>query len=139
MKSNSNLFSADEMKTRLSILWIFIMFNMAFADIISYSYPGYMAKIVAGTPIDGVTITPMLLLISSIILEIPIAMIFLSRLMKYGINRWVNIIAGVITIVFVLGGGSPILSYIFFATVEVLTCLVIIGIAWKWRVPENQM
>jgi hypothetical protein len=47
----------------------------------------------------------------------------------------VNIIAGAITIVFVVGGGSPILHYIFFATVEVVCLLLIIWYAFKWPKP----
>ena len=92
-----------------------------------------MAKIVAGTPVDGMVITPTLLLIGAFILEIPTAMILLSRLLKYGINRWVNIIGGFITIIYVIGLGSPTGVYYFFAAIEVLACLVIIWLAWKWK------
>jgi hypothetical protein len=132
MNSNRKT-TQEEMKTRLSTLWIFIMFNMAFADIVGFTYPGFMAKIVAGTSIDGMVVTPTLLLIGAFILEIPIAMIILSRLLKYGLNRWVNIIAGFITIIYVIGMGSPTGVYYFFATLEVLSCLVIIWLAWKWK------
>jgi Family of unknown function (DUF6326) len=132
MNSNSKT-TQEEMKTRFSTLWIFIMFNMAFADIVGLNYPGVMAKIVAGTPVDGMVITPTLLLIGAFILEIPTAMILLSRLLKYGINRWVNIIGGFITIIYVIGLGSPTGVYYFFAAIEVLACLVIIWLAWKWK------
>jgi len=136
MNTNSKT-TQEEMKTRFSTLWIFIMFNMAFADIIGMMYPGFMAKIVAGTPVDGTVVTPTLLLIGAFILEIPTAMIFLSRLLKHGINRWVNMISGLITIIFVIGMGSPTIVYYFFATIEVLSCLAIIWFAWKWTNPEG--
>lgn len=132
MNTNSKT-TQEEMKTRFSTLWIFIMFNMAFADIIGMTYPGFMAKMVAGTPVDGWVVTPTLLLIGAFILEIPIAMILLSRLLKHGINRWVNMIGGLITIIFVIGMGSPTIVYYFFETIEVLSCLAIIWFAWKWR------
>jgi hypothetical protein len=138
MNTNSKT-TQEEMKTRFSTLWIFIMFNMAFADIIGMTYPGFMAKIVAGTPVDGVVVTPTLLLIGAFILEIPTAMILLSRLLKHGINRWVNMIGGLITIIFVTGMGSPTIVYYFFETIEVLSCLTIIWFAWKWRNPEGQL
>jgi len=64
-------------------------------------------------------------------------MIFLSRVLKYRANRWANIIAGVITIVFVVGGGSLILHYIFFATIEVVLIALIIWYAWKWPKQEG--
>lgn len=119
-----------DMKEKLSTLWIFVMFNMAFADIVGFMNPGVLDEIVKGaTPIK---ITQELMLVFSILLEIPIAMILLSRVLKYRANRWANIIAGAITILFVIGGGSTNLSYIFFATIEVACMLLIVWSAWKW-------
>jgi hypothetical protein len=138
MKSNTIVLSTEEMKTRLSLFWIFIMINMAFADIIGLMVPGYLAKIVAGGPIDGIVITLPLLLVGAILLEIPTAMILLSNLLKYGINRWLNIIAAVITIIYVIGMSSPTAVYWFFCSMEILTCLTVIVMAWKWRNPESQ-
>jgi hypothetical protein len=42
----------------------------------------------------------------------------------------------VITILFVIGGGSIYLSYLFFASVEVICMSFIIWYAWTWRSPE---
>jgi TRAP-type C4-dicarboxylate transport system permease small subunit len=69
-------------------------------------------------------------------MEIPIAMIFLSRILKYRANRCANIIAGVITIAYVIVGGSTSPHYVFFATIEVVCILLIVWFAWKWRNPE---
>lgn len=124
----------EDMKVKLSTLWIFVMFNMAFADIVGFMNPGALEDIMTGNV--GIEITQGLLLVFAILLEIPIAMIVLSRVLKYSANRWANIIAGVITILFVIGGGNPSLSYIFFATIEVLCMLLIIWYAWKWPNPE---
>src|SRR5262245_337439 len=113
-----------DLKVKLSTLWIFVMFNMVFADIVGFMNPGSLEAIMTGAV--GFEITQELLLVFSILLEIPIAMIFLSRVLKDSANRWANIVAGVITILFVIGGGSRYLSYIFFATIEVLCLLLII-------------
>jgi len=127
------------MKDRMvmfSTLWIFVMFNMAFADIVGFMNPGALEDIMTGSV--RFDITQGLLLVFSVLLEIPIAMIFLSRILKYKANRWANIIAAVITILFVIGGGNPSLSYIFFATIEVAAMSLIIWYAWKWRLSEGQ-
>lgn len=118
------------MKEKLSTLWIFIMFNIVMADIIGNMEPGALKAMMTGDV--GFTVTSEIMLVFSIIQEIPIAMIVLSRLLTYQANRWANIIAGAITIVYVVGGGEPILSYCFFATIEVLCALYIIRSAWKW-------
>jgi len=133
MNTSSKTIQMEDMKARLSTLWIFIMFNMAFADIFSFMYPGFLKQIVAGSAVDGTQITPEFLLIAAMVTEISIAMVFLSRLLKYGVNRWANIIGGVITILWVIGGGSTTLHYIFFASIEVVCSLVIIWLAWTWR------
>ena len=80
-----------DMKVKLSTLWIFVMFNMVFADIVGFLNPGALEEMMAIHPPQGV------LLVFSILLEIPIAMIVLSQLLKYRANRWANIIAGIIT------------------------------------------
>jgi Sec-independent protein secretion pathway component TatC len=123
-----------DMKVKLSTLWIFVMFNIVFADIVGFMNPGTLEDIMTGAV--GLEITQELLLVFSILLEIPIAMIFLARILPYRTNRWANIVAGVITILFVIGGGSTYLSYLFFATVEVACMLLIIWKAWNWPTQE---
>jgi hypothetical protein len=90
-----------------------------------------LAKFAGETPITQ------LMLGGAIMMEISIVMIFLSRILKYKANRWANIIVGLMTILFVVSGGSPYPHYIFIATIEVLCLLLIIGIAWKWRNTEG--
>lgn len=114
----------------ISTLWIVVMFNMAFADIVGFVHPGALEEIIKGDM--GMDVNQGILLVFSILIEIPIAMIFLSRILKRGINRWLNIIAAVITILFIIGGSSATLSYYFFAGVETLCMLAIIWLAVKW-------
>lgn len=121
-------------RERISLLWIVVMINMIFADILSFMLPGALNDIMTGN--TSFKITQEIMLVFAILLEIPIIMIFLSRVLKYKANRWVNIIASVITIIYVIGGGSPTLHYIFFAAVEIAIMLLIIRYAWKWTNPE---
>lgn len=119
-----------DMKEKLSTLWIFIMFNIVMADIIGNMEPGALTAMMTGDV--GFTVTSELMLVFAMIQEVPIAMIVLSRMLKYRVNRKANIFAGVLTIVYVIAGGEAILSYYFFATMEVLCALLIIWYAWNW-------
>ncbi|HEX9027945.1 MAG TPA: hypothetical protein VF823_02145, partial [Anaerolineales bacterium] len=65
----TNIKNPSEIPAKLSTLWTFLLFNMVFADIFSFMYPGAMAQIVAGTPVDGAVITPIFLLVAAIITE----------------------------------------------------------------------
>lgn len=119
-------------KVLLSTLWIVVMINLAYADILSLHIPGVFDE-VAKTSISTGTPIPQLMMGGAIMLEIPIAMIILSRVLKYGINRWVNIVVGIVTIAYIWGGMASYPHYIFIATVETLCLLLIIGFAWTWR------
>jgi hypothetical protein len=125
----------NDMGTKISTLWIVVMFNMAFADIVGFIQPGALQG-VSGP--GGVPITQGLLLVVALLLEIPIAMIFLSRILKPGANRWANTVAAVITSVFVVGGGSMELPfYAFFAIVEVACMALIVWSVWSRRSPQT--
>ncbi|MCG8569704.1 MAG: DUF6326 family protein [Spirochaetes bacterium] len=131
IKKNNKL----EVGEKISLLWIVILFSMIFADILSFMLPGSLKEIIDGT-VTSFEITQEILLVFALLLEIPIIMIFLSRILKGNINRWANIVAAIITIAFVIGGGSLTLHYIFFAAVEVISMLIIIWLAWKWPKEE---
>lgn len=122
-----------ETKVLLSTLWIVVMINMLTADVLGLFIPGALDE-VARTA--GETPIPLLMLGAAIMMEISTAMIILSRVLKHRVNRWANIITSLITIAFVVGGGSQYPHYIFVATVEVICLLSIIWFAWKWRNPE---
>lgn len=122
---------------RISLLWIVVMFNMTFADILTFITPGALQEIMTGYA-GKLQVTQRILLVFAVLIEIPIAMIFLSRTLKYQINRIVNIIACIVTMVFVIGGGSTYLHYIFFAAVEVACMLLIAWNAIRWLRPNEE-
>jgi hypothetical protein len=114
--------------TRISTLWIVVMFSMVFADILSFMVPGVLKAMSAGQV--GVPVTQGLLLVFAVLLEIPISMIFLSRILKPAANRWANTVAAVVTTAFVVGGGSPYLHYWFFETVQIACMGFIVWSVW---------
>ena len=121
-------------RTLLSTLWVVVMINMLKADILSLYIPGSteeLARTAGETPI------PLLMLGAAVMMEISILMILLSRVLKYGVNRWANIITSIITIAFVVGGRVSYPHYLFIATVEVACLLLIVWFAWKWRNPDG--
>jgi hypothetical protein len=121
--------------TRLSTLWVVVMFNMVFADILTFIKPGALQELWAGQA--GVHVTQGVLLGFAILLEIPIAMIFMSRILKPRPNRWANTVAAVVTTAFVVGGGSLDLHYVFFATAEVACMALIVWSVWALRDSET--
>ena len=137
IKMNSIKKTAEKMGTKvlLSTLWIVVMINMLKADILSLNIPG-SAEELAKTAVSAGASIPQLMLIGAIMGQLGIAMIILSRVLKYGINRWANIVVGIVTIAYVWSGAAAYPHYIFIATVETLCLLLIIGFASTWRAVE---
>jgi hypothetical protein len=119
-------------------MWVVVMLNMIFADIFSFMYPGNLQQIMAGHA-DQITITPEFLLAAAVVTEIPIAMIVLTQVLPQRAARWANVIAGALTIVYVIGGYAATPHYYFIAGIETLVCIVIIWSAWTWRVAERRV
>ena len=135
---NTNVTPAKKLDTKalLSTLWIVVMINMAYADILSLHIPGVFDEVAKTSASTGASISQ-LMLVGAIMLEIPVAMIILSRVLKYGVNRWVNIVASLVTIAYIWGGMSSYPHYIFIASIETICLLLIIWFAWTWRNPES--
>jgi hypothetical protein len=111
------------------------MINMLKADILSLWVPGVAEELTQTSASVGASI-PQLMLFGAVMGNLGIAMIILSRVLKYGINRWLNIMAGIVTIAYIWVGMTSYPHYIFIAAVETLCLLLIIGFAWNWRNDE---
>ncbi len=139
MNSNRKTTKID-MKVLLSTLWIFAIFNYLYADVLGFYEPGVLEELMTGS-IGGIQFTQGFLLGAAILMETAIVMVLLSRVLEYRANRLANIIAGVIHTLAVSGsmfvGSAPSLHYMFFGTIEIVTTLLIIWLAWKWDNPEG--
>ena len=125
---------ATDMRVRLSLLWVFVMLNMIFADILSFMSAGILRQVLEGRA-GEIAITPDLLLLFAVMTEVPIAMVVLSLVLPHRAARWANLGAAVFTIAYVIGLGSGAPHYIFIAGIETIACIVIAWQAWTWRVP----
>ncbi len=124
-------------QTLLSTLWIFVILNMFARDIHELGRPGMLEQVMSGV-VDGVTITEELMLLGGIMFEIFLVMVVLSQVLKYRINRWVNMIMGLIAIAIVMMTNlSPDLDNLFFMIIEIITLVAIIGIAWRWKIETS--
>ena len=127
-------------KVLLSTLWIFLAVNYIYRDILSNMEAGTLQGYLAGN-IGEITITQGFLLAGAIMMEIPFAMIVLSRILKGAANRWANIIAGILMVVIEVGtmgiGTSPTMHYLFYSAIVIPCNLFIVGFAWMWRNVED--
>jgi len=136
---NTNIKTTGKIDTKvlLSTLWIVVMINMLKADILSLFIPGALEEVARTAASMGASI-PQLMLGAAIIGQLAIAMIVLSRVLKYGINRWVNIVVGIVIIAYIWSGMASYPHYIFIASIETLCLLLIVWFAARWRNSEGQ-
>ena len=129
------------MKSKLSTLWIFVALNYLYCDVVGLMDRGLLRQFLAGE-VDGIPLTRGFLLGAAILVEIPIAMVLLSRFLTYRANRWANILAGsVMTVVqfSTLFFGTSTIYYVFFSIIEIATTVLIVWFAWNWRKPVGQV
>ena len=82
----------EDIRVRLSGLWLFATLNYIYADV-------FFCIDVLGSNKGGPSVihfSPGGWLGIAILMEIPMAMILLSRILKPTANRWANIVAGIV-------------------------------------------
>jgi hypothetical protein len=126
----------SDIREKLSTLWIVIMFNMLYADILSFLNPEFLRELMTGYA-EGIRVTQQLLVGAAVMVEIPILMVFLSRTLKPRVNRWVNFVAIALTAAFIIGGGSTSPHYLFLVAIELVCLALIFRHAWRWRVEKS--
>jgi hypothetical protein len=115
--------------TKLSTLWLFATLNYVYADVVTIYDKG-----------GNLGYSQTFLLGAAILVEIPMAMVLLSRILKYRANRWANVVAGAAMTVIqaaTLFVAIPTAYYVFFSVIEVATTLVVVWTAWKWATPSS--
>ena len=126
-------------KIKLAALWVTVMFLFAYVDIMGKFQPGVIEGAIAGK-MGPFPATQVALLAAITLMIIPSLMVFLSIALKPKVNRWANIIVGILFIVVQLGSnflGEPSWVYYKFASiVEVVLLLLIVRYAWKWPKQE---
>jgi hypothetical protein len=116
-------------RVRLSTLWVFMLFNFLYADVMALFDPGLSNPMTQAS-----------LLAASVLMEIPMAMVLLSRILRYRPNRWANVIAGAfmaVVQVATLFVATPTLYYVFFYAIEIPCLLFIVWTAWRWAEPVD--
>jgi hypothetical protein len=138
MKENKIIIK--DKRTVLSTLWIFILFNMVYADILGMIRPGYVEFLSEmGNKLSASTV-----LFFAVFMEVVIVMVLLSRILQRKANKWAHYFAVPFSILWIivpalmpsLGHSTP-LSYVFFAIVEVATLLWILCIVMRWKDDEE--
>jgi hypothetical protein len=109
-----------------------LMFLYIYNDYFGLYSPGKIASITAGR-IGPFEANEPAMVVFSILLSIPALMIFLSAVLPPAVNRWLNILLGLVyTVVEVLTLIGSRLSYQIVVSLEIVVTLLIIWFALRW-------
>ena len=125
----------------LSTLWIFVTLNYLYCDLIGLMDSRLLKQYLTGS-VEGMTINENFLLYAGILMEVPIAMVLLSKILPKNINCWANIIASSIKTVVMIATlfmGSITKYYLFFAVIEIATTIYIVGYSLNWLKQKEEL
>ena len=89
-------------KVRLALFWVALMFFYIYNDILSFYQPGHVAQLVEGH-LEGVQFTQTVLIGAALLMALPSFMILLSLTLKARANRLANITVGAFQLLVLLG------------------------------------
>jgi hypothetical protein len=131
-------------KMKLAVLWLVFFCVMIVMPTLELYLPGFIEDIIAGES-EGEPITAGLILLLAIITLIPPVMAILSITLKDSINRWANIIVGIVfaglglvgTIEYLAKQDAYYAGLIPIGIVEFAVAALIVWYAWKWPKQED--
>jgi hypothetical protein len=85
----------EDWRIKISVLWLFWTVTFLVSLVSALFEPGAIARITGGE-MAGFQVTPELILLTTIMMLVPLVMAFLSLTLKDSINRWTNVVLGVV-------------------------------------------
>ncbi len=127
--------SIEDVQIKLSALWVALMLTYQQGDVLRLMSGDFMV----GDDLGGLQATQIMWLAMTILMAIPIVMVFLSLSLKYKANRWANIILSIVFFVLNLIGLPTYVSLFdqFLIVLGLVFNVMMIWHAWKWPKQEN--
>jgi len=124
-------------KLKISALWVSVMLCYIYGDYFGLYKPGALQGMLEGKMAPLGPTTQGVLVGTSVMMAIPSVLVFLSLVLKPDLNRWVNIIFGVIyTVIILITMPGAWAFYIFLGIVEGVLTALIVWYAWSWPKQE---
>jgi hypothetical protein len=123
-----------DVKIKLAGLWASTLFCYIYGDYFELYVPGKLAGMLSGQMVPLGPVTQGVLLGTTIMLAVQCVMVCLSLLMKPALNRWVNVIFGLVcaAIVGAVITQSGWVFYQLLGVIEIALLLAIVWQAWTW-------
>lgn len=119
-------------RIKISALWTSMLFVFAYVDLFSLYRPDFRADVEAGE-VSGFTVNQSFLLGTTAYVVIPSLMVFLSLILRPGVNRIANIALSLMYALTIIAGAIGEWNYyILGSAIEVMSLAAIVYYAWTW-------
>ncbi len=127
-------------KTRIAVLWVFMAVAMSVHSIMSFMEPDMIEELMSGV-VEGVAMTPGMLIFMALFWLIPLWLAFISMTLKGSSNRWVNFVLGIVFTLLNIGHfiehlAEPSVVQILIIGSTVVVTALIAWYAWAWPKEE---
>ena len=118
-------------------LWITLMLLYIYCDIYSFHRTGYIEEMIANK-IGPFEVSQGLLAAFGVLMIIPVLMIPVCLFLKTKINKWLNIVVGILYTLVNIGNliGETWIYYWIYGLIETAITIIIIITAFKWKKEE---
>lgn len=117
----------------LSTIWISVLLSMLFRDVHEYLREGFIAELATAGTVNGGEVTGTTLLVSGIVLQLPLAMVVLARVLPRRTNRIANIIVAAVMALGVAGTWPKDADDIIFGIFQLASLAFIAAISLRWQ------
>ncbi len=126
-------------KIKLSALWAAVTLCYLYGDYFELYVPHKAQGLING---DNLLNSPMKLFAAAVLLAIPALMVFISIILKPRLNRFLNILFGIIySVIMILIACTSLTEwrafYVFLAIVESIITILVVCYAWAWPREEH--
>ena len=131
-------------KIKISLLWILFAVSTSAAMIIWLIEPGIIEQIMTTGEMVTEKLTEENIVFFALWWLIPLSMAFLTQILKYSLNRWVNLIIGIVFALFTIYNfiSHLIKGWFTVANLLILIFLFVVTalIAWyAWKLPKEEV
>ena len=127
--------SAIDRHSLLSLVWLFVLLNFIYCDVIGLHDPSILRSLFDGHAGD-IQITPPFLLGSSVLMEIPISMVLITRVASRRVSRVASIAAASFMVLIQSASlfvAVPSPAYAFYSAIEIGALIAIVVLAVRWK------
>jgi len=123
----------EDWKIKIAVLWLFVIISDLGNIMMALAYPGVLEELMTG----GEAMAPEWMLVGAIVMLIPLVMAVLTLTLKDSLNRWLNIILGIVITVIYFGSFLELAVTMPAAHIQLLSIAsfiapaLIVWYAWK--------